>query len=388
VRAVAIARASGRRLLRDHVALFFLIVLPIVVIVIVGAVAQGFNTFRVGVVDLDGTQASRQLLAELSHASGLAVSDYPNLTSLEKAVGRSEISAGVVIPRGLSSDERRGRAVTVAVMAEQANSTQQAAATQVASVVDDFGAKVQAAQFATRYGGSFTQDLSRAASLESSTPRVKLTSRVVQTSQGSLPPGYEYSAPTELVLFVFLMAIASGATIVETRRLGMFERMSAAPVRPRTIIAGESITYILIAAGQSLVIVAIGALVFGVSWGNPLAAGALLVLWCLVGASAGMVAGTFFRTPEQASAMGPVVGIVFAMLGGCMWPLSIVSRTMREIGHATPQAWAVDAWTSLLSNHGDIVTISRDLGVLALFALGFFALATFRLKAMLAARGA
>ena len=127
---------------------------------------------------------------------------------------------------------------------------------------------------------------------------------------------------------------------------------------------------------------------FGVSWGNPLAAAVLLIVWCLVGAGAGMVAGTLFRTPEQASAMGPIVGIVFAMLGGCMWPLSIVSTAIREIGHATPQAWAVDAWTNLLSNHGDIVTISRELGMLALFALGFFVLATLRLKAMLAARGA
>ena len=127
---------------------------------------------------------------------------------------------------------------------------------------------------------------------------------------------------------------------------------------------------------------------FGVSWGNPLAAVVLLMVWCLVGASAGMVAGTFFRTPEQASAMGPIVGIVFAMLGGCMWPLSIVSTTMREIGHATPQAWAVDAWTNLLSNHGDIATISHELGILALFALAFFCLATLRLKAMLASRGA
>jgi len=101
-----------------------------------------------------------------------------------------------------------------------------------------------------------------------------------------------------------------------------------------------------------------------------------------------MVAGTVFRTPEQASAMGPIVGIVFAMLGGCMWPLSIVSTTMREIGHATPQAWAVDAWTILLSNHGDIVTISHELGILGLFAFGFFALATFRLKRMLSSRGA
>jgi ABC-2 type transport system permease protein len=388
VRALAIARASSRRVLRDRVSLFFLIVLPIVVIVIVGAVAQGFNTFRVGVVNLDGTQASRQLVAELSDAPGLAVVAYPDLASLDKAVGRSEISAGVLVPRGFAAGMVGGRAVTVAVIAEQANNTQQAAATRVTSVVDAFGGRVEAAQFATRYAGSFAENLARAGSLSSRTPGVGLRAELVPTAQGSLPPGYEYSAPTELVLFVFLMAIAGGATIVETRRLGMFERMSAAPVRPRTIIAGESITYIVIAAVQSAVIVVVGTVVFGVSWGNPWAAAVLLVAWCLVGAGAGMVAGTVFRTPEQASAIGPIVGIVFAMLGGCMWPLSIVSTTMREVGHATPQAWAVDAWTNLLSNHGDLASISHEIGILALFALGLFALATFRLKAMLAARGA
>ena len=73
MRALAIARASGRRVLRDRVALFFLIVLPIVVIVIVGAVAQGFNTFRVGVVDLDGTRRAGSSWRSSSHASGLEV---------------------------------------------------------------------------------------------------------------------------------------------------------------------------------------------------------------------------------------------------------------------------------------------------------------------------
>jgi ABC-2 type transport system permease protein len=388
VRALAIARASARRVLRDRVALFFLIILPIVVIVIVGAVAQGFNTFRVGVLDLDATVASRQLVAELAHSSGLSIVTYSSIGSLNKAVARSEINTGIVIPIGLATAERDARAVTIGIVAEQANSTQQAAVTRVSSVVVDLGGKIEAAQFATRYGGNFGQNLARASSLESQTPRVGLESQIVHTTEGTLPPGYEYSAPTELVLFVFLNAIAAGATIIETRRLGMFERMSAAPVRPRTIIAGESITYVAIALVQSLVIVGVGALGFGVSWGNPLAAAALLAVWCLVGSSAGMVAGTVFRTPEQASAIGPVVGLAFAMLGGCMWPLSIVSATMREVGHATPQAWAVDAWTNLLSNHGDLITISHELGILALFALGFFALATVRLTRMLGSRGA
>lgn len=384
---LAIARASIQRLIRDRTALFFLIVLPIVIIVIVGAVARGFNTFRVGVLDLGPTASGRALVEELQHTPGLVLSTYTDIAALDKGVARGEVNVGVVIPAGLGADERAGRRVDVALVAEPTNSTQQAAATRVASVISSYGARVQAAEFSTRFGVSFSTALLRADAVATTVPHVGLSTQVLAASQQTLPPGYEYSAPTELVLFVFLSGVSGGATIVESRRLGMFERMSVAPVRRRTIIVGASLSYATVALAQSLIIVGIGAL-FGVSWGNPLAAGVLVVLWCLVGASAGMVAGTLFRTPEQASAIGPVVGITFAMLGGCMWPLSIVSTGMREFGHLTPQAWAVDAWTKLLAGHADVLGIGRELGVLALFALGLFTIATVRLRRALTAQSA
>jgi ABC-2 type transport system permease protein len=383
MRTLAIAQASGRRLLRDKRALFFTVVLPIVLIIVVGAVAQGFNTFKVGLVDLDQSQASHQLVADLEHTSGLSAVPYSSVGALDKAVARSEINAGVVLPSGLQADERSGRPVSVEIAAEQANTTQQAAVSRVSSVIEGYGGRVQAGQFAARFGGGFARDFDLAVSLAPKTPQVSLVAQVVAVAQNTLPPGFEYSAPTELVLFVFLTAVAGGAAVVESRRLGVFERVLAAPVRPRAIVFGESVTSLLIAAVQSALIVLVGSAVFGVSWGNPPAAVLLLVLWCLVSAGAGMVAGTLFRTPEQASAIGPVVGITFAMLGGCMWPLSIVSSTMRAIGHATPQAWAVDAWTNLLSSHGTILTIWRQLAILALFALGFFAIATVRSRRLL-----
>ncbi|MDA8032570.1 MAG: ABC transporter permease [Actinomycetota bacterium] len=174
--------------------------------------------------------------------------------------------------------------------------------------------------------------------------------------------------------------VTGGAALIETRRLGVLERMSAAPIRPGTIILGQSLTYLAVTLVQSILLVGVGAVAFGVSWGNPLAAGTLVVLWCLVGAGAGMLTGTVFRTAEQASAIGPVIGITFAMLGGCMWPLSIVSGVMRTLGHLTPHAWAVDAWTQLLAGHGDVVAIARDLAVLAGFAAALFLLAGLRLR--------
>ena len=379
--AIAVTRASLRRITRDRTALFFIIVLPVAVILIVGATVRGFSTFRVGVVDLGAGRFGHQLVAAFERANDLEVSRYLNQAALTKAVARGEVSAGVVLPSGLSAEVERGQHVEVTVLAERANSNQQAAVTAVSSVVADQGATVQAARFAAGHGfGTLDGDMARAGALQAQIARVAVRSVQADSNRSTLPEGFSYSAPTELVLFVFLNALAGGAAIIETRRLGLYERMAAAPVRTRTIVAGETLTYVVVALVQSALIVALGAVVFGVSWGNPLAAGALVFVWALVGAGAGILAGTLFRTPEQATAIGPSVGIALGMLGGCMWPLSIVSATMRTIGHLTPHAWAVDAWTSLLARGGSIVSIAPDLLVLSAFAAGLLVLATTRLR--------
>ncbi len=378
---MAIAGTALRRIGRDRTALFFMVVLPVLVILIIGATVRGFSTVRVGLVDLGSGRSGSALAAALSSAPELRMRHYGSVAVAKKAVARGEVSTAVILPAGMDAQLRAGRAVDVEILAEPANSNQQAAAAAVASVVGAQGAVVQAAQFATGLGhGGFDQNLALAGRLRPQVVQVRAATRQVESRSDTLPEGFSYSAPTMLVTFVFINALAGGASIIETRRLGMYERMEAAPVKTSMIIAGEALGYLAIAVVQSAIIVAIGAAVFGVSWGSWPAAVALVVVWALVGAGAGMLSGTLFRTPEQATAMGPALGIALAMLGGCMWPLSIVSPVMRTVGHAAPHAWAVDAWTSVLSRGATLATISPQIGVLAGFAGAFLALATWRLR--------
>jgi linearmycin/streptolysin S transport system permease protein len=385
MRSLAIARTSMRRIARDRTALFFMLVLPVFVILIIGTSVRGFSTFKVGVVDEGAGRAGQQLTSALRDEHNLELTRYPNVAAATKGVARGDVLVVVVLPRGMDATLRRGRAVAVGVMTEQANSNQQAAATAVDSVISSVGSRVEAAQFVTYHDGiSYDASLQAVDRLAPHVPIVAIRTSQVEGSLKILPQGYSYSAPTMLVFFVFISALGAGANIIETRRLGMYERMAAAPVRIRTIVTGELFSYGALTLTQSAIIVAIGAFIFGVSWGDPLAAIALVLVWALVGAGAGMLAGTLFKTPEQASASGTVVGMLFGMLGGCMWPLAILSNTFREIGHIVPQAWAVDAWTSLLSRGGTITSIAPQLAILAGFAAVFFILATFRLRRALA----
>ena len=230
MRAIAIARASSRRIIRDRTSLFFLLVLPIIVIIIVGATVRGFSTFRVGVESAKSGPAGQEIVAALDHARGIEVIAYDDRKSLTTALARGEISAGVLLPTTLGTSESGAHSVTVTIYAEQVNSTQQAAATAVSSVILNQGALVQAANFAVAHSSTpYSEALATAASLQKSVPQVRLTTIRADSSASTLPQGYSYSAPTELVLFVFLSALAAGATIIENRRLGMYERMLAGP---------------------------------------------------------------------------------------------------------------------------------------------------------------
>ncbi|MER6185901.1 ABC transporter permease [Streptomyces sp. NPDC001652] len=380
--ALAVTRATVARVFRDRTALFFMVLLPVAIIVVIGVTVSGFDQFRVGLVPaVRSGPVAEELVTGIEAAPGMRTRTYETTADARTALRRAELDAVVVVPDGLDAAVRGGRTVTVPVLVEPSGSAGHAAVSSVSAVVAEHAARLQAARFATdETAGAFDHALALARGTERAASPIAVRAETVNGQSDYLPLGYSYSTPTMLVLFVFINALAGGAAIVQTRRTGVYARALAAPVSARTLVLGETIAYLLLSLLQSLLIVAVGALAFDVAWGDPLAAGVLVAVWALVGTGAGILAGAVFRTPEQVHAVGPTLGIGLGMLGGCMWPLALVPDWLRAAGHAVPHAWAVDAWTTLLSRNGDLAAILRDLGVLAGFATVLLVLASVLLR--------
>lgn len=378
--ALAVAGNELRRLARDRTALFFMVLLPIVIILVIGATVSNAGSIRLGVVATGSGPLADDLVAQLRSAPSATVRLYDEESAARTAVQRGELDALVVVPAELDATLRAGGTATVPVVLGGPESTQQAARSAVAGVLDRHAAAVRAASFAAdTVGGTFDSQHATATALQRGVPAVSVRSETVDASSDYLPLGFGYSAPTMLVLFVFINSLAGGAAIIQSRRLGIYQRAMAAPVRTRDLVLGETLGYLLIGLLQSLLIVGIGAGIFGVEWGDPVAAAALILAWALVGTGSGVLAGTLFRTPEQAAAIGPAIGIGFGMLGGTMWPLEIVPPVMSNIGHLVPHAWAVDGWVEVLSRGGGVADIALQLAVLGGFAAVLLAVASVRL---------
>ena len=268
--ALALAAAELRRVTRDRTFLFFLVVLPVLVILLVGVTTASSTSIRVAVVPGQSAPLATQLVRDLEASPALKTQRFTTRAQGVDALRRGEVEAVVMVPPTLDTDLRSGGTARIPVLVTGAVQSGQAAVTAVTSVVARQDATVQAATFATNHSSrSFEQNLATARFCSKrETPVVPIRTEVVNRKTNFLPLGYNYSAPTMLVLFVFINALAGGAAMIQTRRFGVFARAFAAPVRPRDLVLGETLCYLTLALGQALFMVLVGAVMFGVSWGN------------------------------------------------------------------------------------------------------------------------
>jgi ABC-2 type transport system permease protein len=285
------------------------------------------------------------------------------------------------VPAAYDQELRAGRDAEVTFVVDQTRPAPAPVRSAVAAVIARQAAQVRAARFAAQQAGvPFDTALARAQALSDAQPQVRVEAATVGGRQDALPTGFNYTAPANLVLFVFITSLAGAAGLIEARRLGVIRRMLATPTTASTILFGEALSRFTIAMLQALIILGVGWLVFGVDWGDPPAALLLVVTFALVGTGVGMLLGSVLGNAEQATSIGPPVGIALGMLGGCMWPLAIVPEPMRVVGHLFPQAWAMDAFIALIAKGENVTGIAVELAVLGAFAVVLLALATWRLR--------
>ena len=372
-----IAGSELRRTFRDRTAVFFLLGLPVAIILVIGTTFGQGDSLDVGVVDHDGTDASRTLVDGLADIEG--VETYESTDTMRRDIRSGAIGAGVVIPDGYGADLDAGDDVRVQLISDPTSAAAAAVQAAVRSAVGDRAIVVAAARAAAGEGGDAAAARAEAARQAEDIARVGIHTVVVE-DDGAQFGSFDYTAPATLVLFTFVNTLVVGTFLARERQSGTIRRMLATPHGTGTILAGIGAAKLAVALVQSLVIVGAGGLLFGVSWGNPLAAGALLLLFALVATGCGLLVGATARDPDQAASIVTPVAIAMGMLGGCMWPLEIVPPVMRTIGHLTPQAWAMDGWMDVVFDGAGVADIAVPLAVLAGFALVIGTIATHRLR--------
>jgi ABC-2 type transport system permease protein len=353
----AVCRSELLRTLNDRTALFFALLLPVILIGMSAVLFGGDAAVNLAVADPSGT-----VIAELEENPAVTVVAYDDTAELERDVQTGRADAGLII----TQDEDG------AVAARFLNDPSRAGTDPARFASRD--ALRQVAVFETtvtaleELRGLEREDAEAAAVRVSDLAPVTVESTTVGTGQSESQDARSYSSLGNLVLFMFINSLAIGGQLVAARQLGVIRRSLAAPVSAGDLAAGFVVARMVFALIQAGLIVVVGAVFFDVDWGDPVAVAAVVLVFAVVCAAAGLVLGAVAKTPEQAPAIGVPVSIALAMLGGCMWPLFIVPDTVRQIGHLTPHAWAVDGLIEVVFDGGSLGSIGVELAVLSVFA--------------------
>ena len=368
-------------LVRDRRTLAFLILMPSVLTVIFGyAIGSPRVTgIHTRIVDLDGGRIAEEYEEAMSGSITFkpeVVRDATeqDVADAEEALRRDDISAFVVIPKGLSDTVEDGGSGTVRAVVDASDTFT------APSVLRELGtATVQqnaflAAERARREGrvDSIEDGLKKVSPIELATemrfnPELK--------SQNFVMPGV-----IGLILQL-LTVIVMATSIARERERGTMEQLAVTPLTPAEIFIGKLLPYFFLALLDTVNVMLLAWLLFGVALqGHFVVIAALVVAFILGSLGIGQLISVVSRNQSQAVQLAVFYILPAFVLSGAFTPIETQPEAVRPIAYTFPLTYFCHGFRAALLRQATLYDVRWDLAVMLLFVLLTFGLSVVLLR--------
>jgi ABC-2 type transport system permease protein len=161
----------------------------------------------------------------------------------------------------------------------------------------------------------------------------------VQTAKGFNI--FAYIMPGMLIMFLLFIVEAFMREIQNERADGKIRRMMFSPLSTRELITARLFSGWLMGVLVCSLAMAVGALLFGIDWGNLSLVFLLVMISCFWCAAFFGMLNAFFKNKNQAGAFASPIILVFAAFGGSMLPLEQIPQGMRWLARFTVNNWFI-----------------------------------------------
>jgi ABC-2 type transport system permease protein len=200
------------------------------------------------------------------------------------------------------------------------------------------------------------------------------------SANGIGPGGASQAVPGVTVMFAMFLVGNVGFAVFREHGWNTWERLRASRATPAEIMAGKVVVPLFTLAIQLTVLIGLGGVLFGLRVQGSMAAMAAVaaaLAVCLV--CLGLVLLTFARSVMQLNAVSNLGAMLFAGLGGSLAPTAALPGWARAVAPVTPSYWAMRGFRSTIAG-GGFVDVLLPLSVLAVFSMGFAAVAAVRFR--------
>ena len=211
--------------------------------------------------------------------------------------------------------------------------------------------------------------------------QVPFTTKDEALSSGPKYNAYAHAFAGMGVQFILFMGIDLGIGILLARRMGIWNRLLAAPITMSQVLLSRALSGAMIAAGLMTAIFFAAMLMFKVEVTNLLGFALVVVAFALMTATFGLLIAAFGKTPEAARGLAVFATLILVMLGGAWVPTFIFPAWMQQLTVVVPTRWAVDGLDAMTWRGLGMDVALKTAGVQVAFALLFGSLAIWRFRA-------
>jgi ABC-2 type transport system permease protein len=319
----ALTIANIKSYVRDRAALFWTLAFPLIFIFMFGFIFQGGggSSLTLGWVDEDGTTEAAQLRSAFDALDMVELTDGSRSGALdEMKVG--DLDAVIVIPAGYADGigaaaGGTGGPTDIVVYTDPSRQNL------VGTVYQVIGSVLGVVNLAGR------------------PPLVVPQSETLQTENLNF---ISYFVPSMLGLSVMQVGIFAAIPLVGDREKLILKRLAATPLRRSQLVGSNVLMRLLIALAQSVIIVVVGSVFFGVEITGSIA---LTVVFVSLGAVAflalGYVVASFASTEDAANGMTSVIQFPMMFLSGTFFPIEAMPDPLQAVARLIPLTYLSDA---------------------------------------------
>lgn len=354
-----------KRILKRKINIIFMIVAPVLFILLSMASSMGGSPLSVGIVDNDNTKLTNTLLNNLNGKCKIIKIKEDEIKS---NIISSKIDYALVIDRDftmriINGEDSKLRSYSI---------KETDAALPVRMYIDSFinatknigiasGGNEEKFYTGMDYyqNGNFASEY-KAFDFKSFDKQITLTSL-----------GF-------LVMCILYLSSLSSSMILEDKKSNTYYRTLVTPIKIKSYMLQNILSFIAIGAIQIGAVIAVMRFIFNADLGpSILNLFTVLLVFGIVAVSIGVAISSLSKDTRQASTLTTFIVIPACMLGGCFWPREIMPEVLKKIGDFIPTTWVLKAAQGVVTG-SSLLGVWKELGILLLFALVFFLLASWR----------
>jgi len=369
-RILRIIRKEFIQLRRDPRLLRLVLIAPVFQLFIFGySVTTDVTHISTAVLDEDRTSASRALVERFVRSRYFDYDhDLSHPDQIDRLLDTGKAQMVLRIPRGFAADLAQGQTAEVQLILDGSDSM-------TASIVSGYANGV-IREHSARIAGE------RLDRLRAQLPRVpSLDPRLRVWYNPELKSVYFMVPAIMCTILLVVTTLLTSLAIVKEREIGTLEQLIVTPIRPRELMIGKTVPFVIIGfVDMTLVLLA------AVLWFRVPVAGSVPLLFLLSGAfllttlGIGLFISTISRTQQQAMMTTFFFLLPSFLLSGFMFPIENMPRLIQLITYAIPLRYFLVIVRGIFLKGNGLAVLWPQVVILAAFGLAIMSLAAARFR--------